>query len=76
MDRLNRILNVIIGSFIGTFIGRACYLVWDFKAHPEWYAIQSAPWYTGILVSGAATSAILLLCTVLKAIIRYRQKRK
>jgi ABC-type antimicrobial peptide transport system permease subunit len=74
MKRLNIILNTIMGAFIGVFIGRGIYVIWDFKAHPELYAVQSAPWYTSILVYGAFTIVVLLVCIVIKAIIKSKQK--
>jgi ABC-type antimicrobial peptide transport system permease subunit len=74
MKRLNIILNTIMGAFIGVFIGRGIYVIWDFKTHPELYAVQSAPWYTSILVYGAFTIVVLLVCIVIKAIIKSKQK--
>ena len=76
MKKLNHILNVIIGAFIGVFIGHGIYVIWNFKTHPELYAMQSAPWYTSILVYGAFTIAVLLICFVIKAIIKHKQKKK
>jgi ABC-type antimicrobial peptide transport system permease subunit len=74
MKRLNIILNTIMGAFIGVFIGCGIYVIWDFKTHPELYAVQSAPWYTSILVYGAFTIVVLLVCIVIKAIIKSKQK--
>jgi ABC-type antimicrobial peptide transport system permease subunit len=74
MKRLNTILNTIMDAFIGGFIGHGIYIIWDFKTHPELYAIQSAPWYTSILVYGAFTIVVLLVCIVIKAIIKSKQK--
>ena len=50
MKKLNHILNIIIGAFVGVFIGHGIYVYWDFKTHPDLYAVRSAPWYTSILV--------------------------
>ena len=50
MKKLNHILNIIIGAFVGVFIGHGIYVYWDFKTHPDLYAVRSAPWYTNILV--------------------------
>ena len=75
MKRLNTVLNTIIGAFVGVFIGRGAYVVWNFKTHPELYAIQSSPWYTGILVYGLFTIVVLLVCFVIKAIINHKQKK-
>ena len=75
MKRLNTILNTIIGAFIGVFIGHGIYVVWNFKTRPELYAMQSAPWYTSILVYGVFTVVVLLICFVIKAIIKYKQTK-
>ena len=76
MKKLNNILNIIIVSFVGVFIGHDFYVLWDFKTRPELYAMQSAPWYTSILVHGAFTFVILLICFVIKAVIKHKQKKK
>ena len=75
MKKLNHILNVIIGAFVGVFIGHGIYVVWNFKTNPEPYAMQSAHWYTSILVYGAFTLVVLFLCFVIKAIIKHKQKK-
>lgn len=62
--------------FVGVFVGYGVYVVWDFKTRPELYAMQSAPWSTSILVYGAFTVVVLLICFVIKAIIKYKQKKK
>ena len=75
LKKLNRLLNTITGAFVGVFIGHGLYVFWDFKAHPDLYAMQSAPWYTSILLYGAVTAAILLAALVVKLIIRQKAKR-
>ena len=70
MKKLNRILNIIMGTFVGVFIGHGVYIVWNFKTHPELYAMQSAPWYTSILVDGAFALLVLLICFAVKEIIK------
>ncbi len=76
MNRLNAILKSIMGTFVGVFIGQCIYVVWDFKTHPEFYAMQSAPWYTSILVYGAFTLVVLLIYIALKASIKHKQKKE
>lgn len=72
LKKLNHVLNIIMGAFVGVFIGYAIYVVWDYNAHPQLYAVQSAPWYTSILVYGVCTLAVLLVCLVVKALIRQK----
>lgn len=75
MKRLNKVLNTIIAAFVGVFLGHSVYVIWNFKTRPELYAMQSAPWYTSILVYGAFTLVVLLICIVIKLIIKHKQKR-
>ena len=53
LRKLNCFLNIVIGSSIGVFIGFGIYKFWHFKTYPNLYAIQSAPWYTELLLDGA-----------------------
>ena len=50
---MNCFLNIVIGSFIGVFIGFGIYKFWHFKTIQILYAMQSAPWYTELLLDGA-----------------------
>lgn len=75
MEKMNHILNIIIGASVGVFIGHGIYVYWDFKTHPDLYAEWSAPWYTSILMYGVFTIAVLLVCFVIKAIIKHKQKK-
>ncbi len=70
MKKLNNFLNILIGAFVGVFVGRGIYVYWDFKTHPDLYAVQSAPWYTSVLVSGAVTLAVVVVAVIAKIIIK------
>lgn len=69
LKRLYQILNTIIGAFIGAFIGHSIYKFWDFKSHPDLYAMQSAPWYTSILLWAIVTAVIIVIAVIIKLII-------
>ena len=69
-NQLNRILNLIMGSAVGVFIGYGLYSFWDYKKRPALYAMQSAPWYTNVLVYGIFAAAVLLFGFGLKLVIR------
>lgn len=75
MKKLSTILNTIMGACVGVFIGHSIYIAYDFKKYPEIYAMQSAPWYSSILVYETFTLAVLLICVVIKAIIKHKQKK-
>lgn len=76
MKKINSILNIIIGTSIGVFIGHGIYVYWDYKIHYDLYAMQSAPWYTSILVYGFFTSVVLMAVIMIKTIIRRRLKQQ
>ncbi len=66
--KINPILNIIMGSFIGQFIGYGLYGYWHFRKYPDFYIVQSAPWYTSILMRGLFTLVILAICMIIKII--------
>ena len=76
MENANRIMNTIMGAFVGVFIGHGIYVFWDFKAHPDLYAMQSAPWYTSILLYGIVTAVVLVIAIIIKLIIRQKLKQQ
>lgn len=73
MKRLNQILNVIIGVFVGVFIGYGIYKFWDFNSHPDLYSMQSAPWYTDIILQGIITVIVVVIASVIKLIIKKKK---
>ena len=62
------LLNIIMGSSTGVFMGYSIYEYYHFKKYPQLYAMQSAPWYTGIFVHGLFTVALLTTCTIIKVL--------
>lgn len=70
MRKLNKVLNIVMGSFLGVFIGHSIYQYVDYKRNPGLYEIQSAPWYTGIKIYGLATLVVLLIGVILKLLIK------
>ena len=69
LRKLNSFLNIVIGSFIGVFIGFGIYKFWHFKTYPNLYAMQSAPWYTELLLDGAMVAVLVVVCIIQKLII-------
>ena len=69
LRKLNCFLNIVIGSFIGVFIGFGIYKFWHFKTYPNLYAMQSAPWYTELLLYGSMVAVVVVVCIILKLII-------
>lgn len=60
MKKLYRILNTFLWCSIGVFFGDSIYRFYDYKTHPGLlYELQSAPWYTGIVLQGIFTAVIV-----------------
>ena len=70
LKKLNNLLNIVMSSFGGVFIGHAIYVFWEYRKYPGLYAIQSAPWYTSILVWGVFVAAVLLIAIIVKRVIK------
>ncbi len=76
MKKIRNLCNIVMGGFTGTLIGYSLYVLWDYRAHPLRYAVQSAPWYTGIVLYGALTLAVLLVCILVKVLCAYFAGKK
>lgn len=68
--KINQVINIIMAAFVGVFIGHGIFLYLDYKNHPDLYMIQSSPWYTGILVYGIGTLAVLTICIGIKIVLK------
>lgn len=75
LKKINSFINILIGGFIGAFIGGSIFRYLDYKNHPELFVMQSAPWYTGIQISGIALIVVLIICVLIKIIIRKKMNR-
>ena len=76
MKRINAVLNTVMASFTGVFIGRSIHIISDYKKNPELYAFQSSPWYTGVFVNGIFTLIVLVICLIIKTILKYIKNRR
>ena len=65
-------LTAMISCVFAAFLGYFGYSLFHYLKSPELYLVQSAPWYTGVLLYGAVALFIILPCTVLKLIL-YRK---
>ncbi len=70
LKKVNFIMNLAIFAVVGAFAGYVVYVFCDRMARPDFYAVQSAPWYTGILVNGLIAAAALTAAVIVKLIIR------
>ena len=76
LKKLNGVLNILIISLIGAFAGHAIYVCLDYRTHPQVYAMQSAPWYTGILYFCIFTIAPLIIAIFIKLILWRKLKQQ
>lgn len=74
LKKFNSLLNSIICCFIGVFIGRSIYTYWDYRVHPDLYAVTSFPWYTSLQIFGAIVAIVVVIAVILKFIIRKKIK--
>jgi len=75
LRKINQMLNIIIGGASGTFLGYSIYMTINHCMHPERYIYYSAPWYTGIMVYGFLTIAVIIIAFSGKFIIKRKIKR-
>lgn len=77
LKKLNGVLNILIISLIGAFAGHAIYVCLDYRTQPGLYAMQSAPWYAGILYYGIFTIALLIIAVIIKLTLwrKFKQKK-
>ncbi len=58
-------VKLFIGVDIATLIGKSLFIWWDYKNHPGFYAMQSAPWYVEIMASAIVTFVVAVAAFVL-----------
>jgi len=68
-NKIHWVLNLTMGCFIGVFLGSGLYKYWHFRKYTDLYVVQSAPWYTGILINGLFTLVLLAVCMIVKVIL-------
>ncbi|MDD3403544.1 MAG: hypothetical protein PHQ72_09345 [Hespellia sp.] len=74
LKKVNNFMNILMGCSIGVFIGSAIFKYLDYKKYPDLYVVQSAPWYLSIQINGIALICALIICVVIKVIIKKKQK--
>ena len=76
MEKTRKFLKLAIFAQLGACIGRVLAKYLHYAQHPTWYEWQSAPWYTGILVTLAVTFVTVTLTTLAYFLLgRYIKKR-
>lgn len=57
-------------------MGSSAYRWFHYRAHPDFYAIQSAPWYLSIQIRAVFTAAIVAALLLARWAIRRQLSRK
>lgn len=76
MKKVHDFLGLLIGVRVGVFLGRSIYTFWEYKSFPGLYAIQSAPWYTSVLVSGGFAVISVTVLLLARWVLRGMMRRK
>ena len=71
LQKVNRLLTILMFSLIGVYIGCCIYTYADYRARPGLYALYSAPWYTQLLVYGVCVLVLLTVLFAAKLVIRH-----
>ena len=75
MKELNTVLNILMGSFFGVFIGDLRSTYRHYRQFREIYeATNSAPWYYGTADSLILFLSVVIICVVIKLIVRKKMK--
>ena len=75
MQELNTVLNILMGSFFGVFIGDLVSTYKHYRQFREIYdAANSAPWYYGAADSLILFLSVVMICVVIKLIVRKMKK--
>lgn len=59
--RIRILIRILMGSAVGYCAGHTLYVMWQYHRYPALYMVQSAPWYTSILLSLGLTIVFCLL---------------
>ena len=76
MKKLYETLRLFLGCDVGVFVGRCIVQYWDFKAHPDLYAMQSAPWYVDLEIQGIITAVLAAVLLAVMWLVRKNIDKK
>ena len=61
MKKLDRIMTAAMSLTGAAYLGYVIWQLWDRHARPEFYAVNSAPWYTSMEIMGLITAGLIAL---------------
>lgn len=73
-ERISKWINIIMIAVICAFAGASVITYIYYKAHPEVFAVTSAPWYYVIFEYAIYAVIILIICLIVKLIIKKKRK--
>ena len=76
MKKLYGTLKIFLGCMVGVFLGSCIYRYWDFKVHPDLYAMQSAPWYVDLEIQGIVTAVLAAVLLAVMWLVRKNIDKK
>ena len=76
MKQLYQTLKIFLGCSIGVFLGSRIYRYLDFKARPDLYAMQSAPWYVDLEIQGIVTAVLAAVLLAVMWLVRKNIDKK
>ena len=76
MKRWYRTLKILLGCSIGVLLGSGIYRYFDFKARPDLYAMQSAPWYVDLEIQGIVTAVLAAVLLAAMWLVRKKIDKK
>ena len=76
MKGLRKFLKVFIWVQCGACFGRVLQKYFDFVNNPEAYAYNSAPWYTGIIITVILTAITVFITTIAYFVVGHIIKKR
>lgn len=76
MKRFYHFLKYVIDGSFYVIVIKTGMDFYEYKPFPRLHAADSAPWYTEALLYGAASAAVIIVCVILRAILRRRMDKK
>ena len=76
MKKLYNFLKYVIYASFYVIVIKISMDFYEYKRFPKLYSSYSTPWYTEALLYSAASFTVIIICVVLRAIIRHKMDKK
>lgn len=74
-EKARKAIKIVLGVGLGVFVGRSLWLWRDVNARPELYVVNSAPWYTPLLLEGAVLAGLILVGAVVWRLLGRKEQK-